>query len=52
VSIAFLKTTLQENAVPHMPFKSKAQTRKFAKFLVEGNISNKSFEEWNRETAA
>jgi hypothetical protein len=33
-----------------MPFKSKAQRRKFAQLLVEGKISNKTFEEWNRET--
>jgi hypothetical protein len=35
-----------------MPFKSKAQRRKFAKLLVEGKISNETFEEWNRETGA
>ena len=33
-----------------MPFKSKAQRRKFAELLVKGEISNKTFEEWNRET--
>jgi hypothetical protein len=33
-----------------MPFKSKAQRRKFAQLLVEGKISNKTYEEWNRET--
>jgi 3-deoxy-D-manno-octulosonic-acid transferase len=33
-----------------MPFKSKAQRRKFAQLLVEGKISDKTFEEWNRET--
>jgi hypothetical protein len=33
-----------------MPFKSKAQRRKFAQLLVEGKISNSTFEEWNRET--
>jgi hypothetical protein len=32
-----------------MPFKSQAQRRKFAQLLVEGKISNKTFEEWNRE---
>jgi len=32
-----------------MPFKSKAQRRKFAQLLVEGKISNETFEEWNRE---
>jgi hypothetical protein len=33
-----------------MPFKGKAQRRKFAQLLVEGKISNETFEEWNRET--
>jgi len=33
-----------------MPFKSKAQRRKFAQLLVEGKISDQTFEEWNRET--
>ena len=33
-----------------MPFKSQAQRRKFAQLLVEGKISNKTFEEWKRET--
>ena len=33
-----------------MPFKSKAQRRKFAQLLVEGKISNQTYEEWNRET--
>jgi hypothetical protein len=33
-----------------MPFKSKAQRRKFAQLLVEGKISNETFEEWNRGT--
>jgi hypothetical protein len=33
-----------------MPFKSQAQRRKFAELLVEGKISPKVFEEWNRET--
>ena len=33
-----------------MPFKSQAQQRKFAQLLVEGKISNQTFEEWNRET--
>jgi hypothetical protein len=35
-----------------MPFKSKAQRRKFAQLLVEGKISYKTYEEWNRETGA
>jgi hypothetical protein len=33
-----------------MPFKSKAQRRKFAQLLVEGKIKPETFEEWNRET--
>jgi hypothetical protein len=33
-----------------MPFKSQAQRRKFAQLLVEGKISNQTYEEWNRET--
>jgi hypothetical protein len=33
-----------------MPFKSQAQRRKFAELLVRGEISNETFEEWNRET--
>lgn len=35
-----------------MPFKSQAQRRKFAELLVNGKISNETFEEWNRETGA
>jgi len=35
-----------------MPFKSKAQRRKFAQLLVEGKIKPETFEEWNRETGA
>jgi hypothetical protein len=35
-----------------MPFKSKAQRRKFAQLLVEGKISDETYEEWNRETGA
>ena len=33
-----------------MPFKSKAQRRKFAELLVKGEISPDTYEEWNRET--
>ncbi|HEX8029844.1 MAG TPA: hypothetical protein VF491_15330 [Vicinamibacterales bacterium] len=33
-----------------MPFKSKAQRRKFAELLVSGEISPETYEEWNRET--
>jgi hypothetical protein len=35
-----------------MPFKSKAQRRKFAEMLVKGEISAETFEEWNRETGS
>jgi macrodomain Ter protein organizer (MatP/YcbG family) len=35
-----------------MPFKSKAQRRKFAEMLVKGEISPETFEEWNRETGS
>jgi hypothetical protein len=35
-----------------MPFKSQAQRRKFAQLLVEGKISDRTFEEWNRETGS
>jgi hypothetical protein len=35
-----------------MPFKSKAQRRKFAQLLVEGDITPETFEEWNRETGS
>ena len=35
-----------------MPFKSKAQRRKFAELLVKGKISDETFEEWNRSTGA
>ena len=35
-----------------MPFKSQAQRRKFAQLLVEGKISDQTFEEWNRETGS
>ena len=33
-----------------MPFKSKAQRRKFAQLLVDGKITDAQFEEWNRST--
>jgi hypothetical protein len=33
-----------------VPFKSQAQRRKFAHLLVEGKISDETFEEWNRKT--
>jgi hypothetical protein len=35
-----------------MPFKSQAKRRKFAQLLVEGKISDQTFEEWNRETGS
>ena len=35
-----------------MLFKSQAQRRKFAQLLVEGKISNQTFEDWNRETGS
>jgi hypothetical protein len=33
-----------------MPFKSKAQRRKFAQLLVDGKITDETYEEWNRST--
>ena len=33
-----------------MPFKSKAQRRKFAELLIEGKITDEQYEEWNRST--
>jgi hypothetical protein len=33
-----------------MRFKSRAQRRKFAELLVEGEISPETFEDWNRDT--
>jgi hypothetical protein len=33
-----------------VPFKSRAQRRKFAELLVKGEISEETYEEWNRET--
>jgi hypothetical protein len=33
-----------------MPFKSKAQRRKFAELLVKGEITDEVYERWNRET--
>ena len=35
-----------------MPFKSQAQRRKFAQLLLKGEISDQTFEEWNRETGS
>ena len=35
-----------------MPFKSKAQRRKFAELLVKGEITAEQFEEWNRATGS
>jgi len=33
-----------------VPFKSKAQRRKFAELLVEGKIKPEAYERWNVET--
>ena len=33
-----------------MPFKSKAQRRKFAQLLMNGEITDEQYEEWNRST--
>jgi hypothetical protein len=35
-----------------MPFKSKAQRRKFAELLVRGEITRETYEEWNRSTGS
>jgi hypothetical protein len=35
-----------------MPLKSQAQRRKFAELLLKGEISNETFEKWNRETGS
>ncbi len=35
-----------------MPFKSKAQRRKFAELLVKGEITPETYEEWNRSTGS
>lgn len=35
-----------------MPFKSRAQRRKFAELLVKGEISEETYEEWNRSTGS
>jgi len=35
-----------------MPMKSKAQRRKFAELLVNGEISPEVYERWNRETGS
>jgi hypothetical protein len=46
--VIYLRTASGQEA--RMPFKSKAQRRKFAELLVKGEISEETFEEWNRET--
>ena len=33
-----------------MPFRSKAQRRKFAELLVNGEITEEAYERWNKET--
>lgn len=35
-----------------MPIKSKAQRRKFAELLVNGEISPETFEKWNRDAGS
>jgi len=35
-----------------MPFKSKAQRRKFAELLIKGEITPEQYEEWNRSTGS
>ncbi|HJU72539.1 MAG TPA: hypothetical protein VJ717_02250 [Gemmatimonadaceae bacterium] len=35
-----------------MPFKSKAQRRKFAELLVKGEITPEAYERWNKETGS
>ena len=35
-----------------MPFKSKAQRRKFAELLISGKITPEQFEGWNVETGS
>ena len=35
-----------------MPIKSKAQRRKFAELLVEGEITPEAYERWNREAGS
>jgi hypothetical protein len=35
-----------------MPIKSKAQRRKFAELLVNGDITPEAFERWNREAGS
>jgi hypothetical protein len=35
-----------------VPFRSKAQRRKFAELLMKGEISEQTYEEWNRSTGS
>lgn len=35
-----------------MPFKSQAQRAKFAEMVKQGKMSQKTFDEWNKETPA
>lgn len=35
-----------------MPFKSKAQRRKFAELLMKGKITDEAYERWNQETGS
>ena len=40
----------ERHKITRMPFKSKAQRRKFAELLMTGKISDQTYEEWNRST--
>lgn len=33
-----------------MPFKSEAQRRKFGELVQQGKMSQKTFDEWNKDT--
>jgi hypothetical protein len=50
--IDYLMAMGRHREASSMPFKSQAQRRKFAELLVQGKISNQTFEEWNRETGS
>src|SRR5439155_9699607 len=50
IAVLTVPTEQVRGGYREMPFKSQAQRRKFAQLLVEGKISNQTFEEWNRET--
>src|SRR2546425_1276328 len=42
----------ERRKITGMPFKSKAQRRKFAELLMTGKISDQTYEEWNRSTGS